>query len=265
MFYLFVTLWLMTSLSFRHLNSVESEILEMERALKVPEIKSSESFLVKRNKVITFYMVKNKTHNLKEIPDKELLDMASLLSSIFVNDILIRNTKFNHVVDYFADTTDLHKIKTSLIDQIKFGVPASVKLAQSAIETGYGKSIKDNNYFGIKTNSDASVSLTVTHEYYNKKQFKANKEKIIDYKKINNNLYRCKIKDKFSSFDSPWHSFRSHSEFLKSKSRYQLLFTSKDYKFWAENLYKCGYATDIKYSKIVKKVIEDNNLQLLDF
>ena len=44
-------------------------------------------------------------------------------------------------------------------------------------------------------------------------------------------------------------SYRDHSEFLTSRSRYSNLFKlkSNDYKGWAKGLKAAGYATDKKY------------------
>jgi LysM repeat protein len=54
-----------------------------------------------------------------------------------------------------------------------------------------------------------------------------------------------------------------HSNFLKNSTRYAFLFQldPTDYKGWAFGLKKAGYATNIKYSQIIIKLIEDYNLQ----
>ncbi|RYY19234.1 MAG: LysM peptidoglycan-binding domain-containing protein [Chitinophagaceae bacterium] len=120
------------------------------------------------------------------------------------------------------------------------GVPASIKLAQGIHETMAGTSVlvlKSNNHFGIKCKS-AWTGGKVYHD--------------------DDARGEC-----FRSYASPVDSYRDHSDFLKGGQRYSFLFDMDpaDYKGWAYGLKKAGYATNIKYSQIIIKLIEDYNLQ----
>ena len=63
----------------------------------------------------------------------------------------------------------------------------------------------------------------------------------------------------------PWQSdsYRDHSDYLSQTPRYAFLFklNPEDYEGWAYGLKKAGYATNMKYSQILIKLIEDYDLQ----
>ena len=62
------------------------------------------------------------------------------------------------------------------------------------------------------------------------------------------------------------YSFRDHSIFLTTRSRYAFLFNLKhnDYKGWAKGLRKAGYATDPKYPQKLIYLIEKHGLHKYD-
>jgi flagellum-specific peptidoglycan hydrolase FlgJ len=70
-------------------------------------------------------------------------------------------------------------------------------------------------------------------------------------------------KDFFRIFKKPEDSFLFHSEFLKAK-RYKPCFAQKTPEGWAEQLQKCGYATDKKYAKKLTDTIKKFNLKQYD-
>jgi len=123
------------------------------------------------------------------------------------------------------------------------GIPASITLAQGIIESGAGKSplaTEANNHFGIKCHEDWSGN---------------------GYKYDDDRKNEC-----FRKYDSAGQSFCDHSQFLKTRQRYAVLFTydSLDYKTWAKGLKSCGYATNPKYADILVKCIEDYDLHQWD-
>ena len=67
----------------------------------------------------------------------------------------------------------------------------------------------------------------------------------------------------FRSYATAADSYRDHSDFLRQGSRYAFLFKldPTDYEGWAYGLKKAGYATNIRYSQILIKLIKDYNLQ----
>lgn len=123
------------------------------------------------------------------------------------------------------------------------GIPASITLAQGMLESNNGNSSlaqKAKNHFGIKCHSNWTG------------------EKIFQDDDSKNECFR-----KYSNDEE---SFKDHSDFLTSGSRYAFLFESKsvDYKEWAEGLKKAGYATNPKYPEMLIKIIEDNLLYQFD-
>lgn len=124
-----------------------------------------------------------------------------------------------------------------------YKIPASITLAQGIIESNCGKSVlsvESKNHFGIKCQK----------EWMGEKYFYDDDEA--------NECFR-----KYSSVDE---SYRDHSLFLTTRSRYAFLFNLplKDYKAWAKGLKQAGYATNPEYANILIKVIEESELFLLD-
>ena len=122
------------------------------------------------------------------------------------------------------------------------GIPASITLAQGSLESDNGNSTlarKANNHFGIKC-----------HDWTGDRMFQDDDEKD-----------EC-----FRKYDSPYESFRDHSDFLRKTSRYQFLFTLSpmDYKGWAKGLKKAGYATSRTYADDLIRIIEESNLHQYD-
>ncbi len=123
-------------------------------------------------------------------------------------------------------------------------IPASITLAQGLLETNGGKSklaTKNNNHFGIKCFSKTC-----------KKGHCSN---------FNDDSH----KDFFRIYSSTKSSYEAHSYFLKKK-RYKKLFylNPKDYKGWAKELKKAGYATDKKYDKKLIALIQKYKLHQFD-
>ncbi len=126
----------------------------------------------------------------------------------------------------------------------KYKIPASITLAQGLLETNGGKSklaTRNNNHFGIKCFSRKC-----------KKGHCSN---------FNDDSH----KDFFRIYNSTKESYRAHSLFLK-KSRYENIFSfsEKDYKSWAHELKKSGYATDKKYAYKLIALIEKYELYKFD-
>jgi len=133
--------------------------------------------------------------------------------------------------------------KDEAISQMaKYGIPASITLAQGILESGDGNSKlarQGNNHFGIKC-----------HDWKGKTIHKDDDKKNECFRKYNN----------------AQQSFQDHSEFLSKRGRYSFLFDLKptDYKAWAKGLKTAGYATNPKYPSLLIALIEKNNLQQYD-
>ena len=143
----------------------------------------------------------------------------------------------------YTTSSYILKFKTiAIIEMNKYGIPASITLAQALLESGTGNSDLAkfaNNHFGIKCTSD----------WKGKGYYKDDDQK----------------DDCFRVYNNPEESFKDHSEFLKRK-RYAALFEldKDDYEGWAKGLKAAGYATNPKYPDLLINIIEKYNLQQFD-
>ena len=128
----------------------------------------------------------------------------------------------------------------------KYGIPASVILAQGIIESSNGKSELSrlgNNHFGIKATKlwldGGGQYLVYTDD---------------------------KPDEKFCSYSSVSESYEHHSQFLKENARYASLFdlSPDDYRGWCDGLQAAGYASGKNYSASLKAIIEANGLDKYD-
>ena len=128
----------------------------------------------------------------------------------------------------------------------RYGIPASVTLAQGILESSNGQSElarKGNNHFGIKATSawlrDGGGYLVYTDD---------------------------RPDEKFCKYASVGDSYEHHSQFLKGNGRYAKCFTlpPDDYKGWTESIEKAGYATGGGYAAKLQQIIERNGLQKYD-
>jgi flagellum-specific peptidoglycan hydrolase FlgJ len=133
--------------------------------------------------------------------------------------------------------------KVARMEMEKFGIPASITLAQGLLESSAGKSVlahKHNNHFGIKC---FHRNCSPDHCF---------------------NYADDSPKDRFRSYTTAWESFRAHSNFLM-RDRYKKCrsYGAKDYKRWAKGLAEAGYATDPAYGEKLIRLIE--SLELYEY
>lgn len=132
----------------------------------------------------------------------------------------------------------------ALDQEKKYGVPASITLAQGILESGAGKSMltrNANNHFGVKAFGGWTGPVYLAWD--DEKQ-----------------------KSRFRSYPSATESFRDHSLFLKNNSRYGSLFTKSvyDYRAWAIGLQKAGYATAGNYAKALIGLVDAYRLYAIN-
>lgn len=135
-------------------------------------------------------------------------------------------------------------------EQNKYGIPASVKMAQAMIESGVGTSYlarNANNFFGIKKGRGWTGEIEWRHDD--------------DYDSKGR-----RIKSPFRKYRSGWYSWRDHSVFLSTNQRYSRLFDlgAKDYRGWARGLKRAGYATGANYDGKIIRFVESLGLQAMD-
>lgn len=152
-------------------------------------------------------------------------------------DATARLDKCREYVERFAPV--------AMAEMRKFGIPASITLAQALLESNAGESKlvqAANNHFGIK--------CTAKH---------CKKGHCINYADDSH-------KDFFVKYANAWGSFRAHSQNLHDKKRYAFLFelAPTDYRGWARGLVEAGYATDKKYAIKLVALIERLELNRFD-
>lgn len=130
--------------------------------------------------------------------------------------------------------------------QRKYGVPASVTLAQGILESANGRSQLSrecNNHFGIK----AGKSWLDSGGQYG--------------------LYSDdRPNEKFCKYASVGDSYEHHSLILRNNSRYSACFAlaQDDYRGWCNGLQKAGYASSNQYASSLISVIERMGLTKYD-
>ena len=157
-----------------------------------------------------------------------------------LNTISIRRTmsRASEYVDKYAEA--------AMEQMRKYGIPASVTLAQGILESASGQSElsrKGNNHFGIKATStwleNGGRYLVYTDD---------------------------KPNEKFCQYASVADSYEHHSLFLKGNKRYTNLFdlSPDDYVGWTRGLQEDGYATSKQYATSLQSLIRQNGLDKYD-
>ena len=132
------------------------------------------------------------------------------------------------------------------------GVSPEVLVAQSALETGWGKQMRNAedgtpsySLFGIKADSrweGDRVSVSTL-------EFRAGA--------------MHKERAQFRAYGSVAEAFDDYVDFIKSNPRYQLaLAKSYDPQAWASELQQAGYATDPDYADKIERVRQSSAVQL---
>ncbi len=136
--------------------------------------------------------------------------------------------------------------EASMEQMRRYGIPASVTLAQGILESSNGQSELSrlgNNHFGIKATKGW---LQNGGEYL---------------------VYDDDKKDeKFCKYNSVAESYEHHSKFLANGTRYAACFklSPDDYKGWTEGIARAGYASGSSYAKSLQRIIEANGLDKYD-
>lgn len=142
------------------------------------------------------------------------------------------------------------RLTTTAVASAKtMGVPASITIAQAALESAWGESgltKAGNNLFGIKADSRwRGQTLTM-----NTKEFINGKWVVVPA------LWR-----KYTSWQD---SIDDHAAFLRRNPRYRACFACANALAFARALAQAGYATDPAYADKVIIVMKQHNLLALD-
>lgn len=184
-----------------------------------------------------------------ESPPKEIesdnvmgIDTIRIVDTVYIHTIGHASDIPSHVDNYIN-----RFLSTAQREQEIYGIPASIKLAQAMLETGFGRSYvatNAKNHFGIKSrNWDGPIS-----------------EYVIGHVDAMDDCYGyCK----FQKFKTDWASWRAHSIILQNE-RYSRLRGVTDYEEYANGLQECGYATANDYAKNLISIINKYRLYVYD-
>lgn len=149
------------------------------------------------------------------------------------------------------------KDRLALIDRVgplatssqqRYGVPASVTIAQAILESSWGRSAltqQARNWFGIKAREGERYKAFSTAEYFQGK--------------------RQIVPAKFRDFVSDGECFDEHGRLLAMSKRYApAMAVADDPLAFAAKLQQCGYATDPMYANELAALINQYNLTRFD-
>ena len=109
------------------------------------------------------------------------------------------------------------------------GLDPRLILAQSALETGYGRSAPNNNFFGIKSHGQSGGSNLMTQEFEN--------GRMVDRSQS------------FRGYESPEQSFQGYADFILNNPRYGRVMEQGDLAGQIGAMGASGYATDPEYAR----------------
>jgi len=151
-----------------------------------------------------------------------------------------------------ATATQLAWLKTMVVPaqltQAKWGVPASVTLAQCILESGWGQSqlaLLCHNFFGVKAVSGQAYEQFPTREVVKGRS-------VMELAS-------------FAQYACPLDSFDAHAALLAKSSRYApAMRHTGDPSAFASALRVCGYSTEPGYALSLVELIQEFGLEQYD-
>lgn len=113
------------------------------------------------------------------------------------------------------------------------GLDPRLVIAQSALETGYGKSAPNNNYFGIKSHGAGGARMATTEVV---------------------NGQPVRIADSFRTYGDPGQSAADYARFLQRNPRYKGVLAEGTLQGQIDAMGKSGYATDPNYAAKLSRI-----------
>ena len=128
----------------------------------------------------------------------------------------------------------------------KYNIPASVILAQSALESSWGREAPDNMYFGIKGTAPDGASVNVTtHEETSAGA-------------------KMQIEGKFRAYASYADAADDYGNLITTNKAYAGALLHRDNPGEFVDALAKRYATDHKYASKLKVIIKTNHLEQYD-
>lgn len=145
---------------------------------------------------------------------------------------------------HVAQFVGLHASDAKIISA-NTGIPVEVILAQSALESNWGRSVKGNAYFGIKGKSPSGQStIFSTHE-------------------VTLSGQRISETDEFRAYTGYAEAAADYATLIQRKYPTALAYRDDPEKF-AEAVARQGYATDPQYAKKLKAIIHSHIAPLVN-
>lgn len=119
------------------------------------------------------------------------------------------------------------------------GIDPRLVLAQSALETGYGRSAPNFNFFGIKAPQGQGASL-LTSEFEDGRMVQRN--------------------EPFRTYDSPAGSFQDYANLMLNAPRYRPVLEARTLEDQIAAMAASGYATDPEYGRKLSDIASRINL-----
>lgn len=116
----------------------------------------------------------------------------------------------------------------------KTGLDPRLVIAQSALETGYGQSAPNNNYFGVKSHGKQGGATMATTEVYNGQPTRVN--------------------DSFRTYSDPGQSAADYAQFLLDNPRYRGVLAETTLGGQINAMGSSGYATDPQYADKLRAI-----------
>jgi hypothetical protein len=168
---------------------------------------------------------------------RQILLITAVFGILFATTDVSGQNRSRLFEDYIAKWSDL-----AVEHMHRYGIPASIKLAQGILESAAGTSYlarNANNHFGIKC-----------HDWTGPRVFRAD------------DTPNCCFR-KYATAEESWND---HSIFLTTRAHYRFLFDLPitDFRGWARGLQRAGYATNPQYANKLINIIERYQLYRFD-
>jgi peptidoglycan hydrolase FlgJ len=146
----------------------------------------------------------------------------------------------SYVTTFISD----HIAKAQAI-QRQYGIPAGIVIAQSALETNWGRRVVGNAYFGVKGYApDGSSATFTTHEIVNGTS--------------------VQIQGTFRSYTGFDDAADDYARTVSGDPKYRVCYTQPSASKCAVALQHNGYATDKYYAAKLNAIIRAHKLDQLD-
>jgi flagellar protein FlgJ len=138
--------------------------------------------------------------------------------------------------------------------QRRYGVPASVAIAQAVHETGWGRSElarTGRNYFGMTCGSAGGGPIATG--------CRNGPDRVCDRGGCRSTVHSFRL------YRSMHDSFADHGRFLSTEPRYRKAYAARDKpKTFVKRMAKAGYATDPRYAERIVRIMTKYRLQKHD-